>query len=368
MAITPNITDRMGTDGDRIGIDIVDPCRKAALSKHPPLDGRSAKRGTCAVRAVHCGGGNAVEGLSFEGTAVFAQSLGAGRALYASSQEQEAVFASSEKREGVFAESESSVTSAIVGVSKARRADGMVAGIFGTSAVGEGVHGETGSAVRSAVVGISTATRASPEGLTAGIFGKSEVGEGVHGETSSDFFAAVAGIQLNERSPGAGIYGKHAGNGPAGFFEGNVVVTKDIALVNGDCAEDFDLAAEITAEPGTVMVLDGDGRLLPSSKPYDRHVAGIVSGAGSLQPAIILDRKGRDEPGRVPVALVGKVFCKVDARPAPIAVGDLLTTSATEGHAMKAEDPARAFGAVIGKALRPLPAGAGLIPVLVALQ
>jgi hypothetical protein len=35
---------------------------------------------------------------------------------------------------------------------------------------------------------------------------------------------------------------------------------------------------------------------------------------------------------------------------------------------MKASDPSRAFGAVIGKALRPLPSGRGKIPVLVALQ
>jgi len=35
---------------------------------------------------------------------------------------------------------------------------------------------------------------------------------------------------------------------------------------------------------------------------------------------------------------------------------------------MKADDPAKAFGAVIGKALRPLPEGHSLIPILIALQ
>lgn len=35
---------------------------------------------------------------------------------------------------------------------------------------------------------------------------------------------------------------------------------------------------------------------------------------------------------------------------------------------MKASDSVKAFGAVIGKALRPLGAGQGLIPILVALQ
>jgi hypothetical protein len=68
------------------------------------------------------------------------------------------------------------------------------------------------------------------------------------------------------------------------------------------------------------------------------------------------------------VALAGKVYCKVDASETPVAVGDLLTTSAKPGHAMKAEDPHKAFGSVIGKALQSLSEGPGLIPVLVALQ
>ena len=48
--------------------------------------------------------------------------------------------------------------------------------------------------------------------------------------------------------------------------------------------------------------------------------------------------------------------------------GDLLTTSPTQGHAMKAADHVKAFGAIIGKALKPLREGRGMIPVLVALQ
>jgi hypothetical protein len=55
-----------------------------------------------------------------------------------------------------------------------------------------------------------------------------------------------------------------------------------------------------------------------------------------------------------PIALMGKVLCKVDATQAPINVGDLLTTSPTAGHAMKADNPEKAFGTVIGKALSSL--------------
>jgi hypothetical protein len=93
----------------------------------------------------------------------------------------------------------------------------------------------------------------------------------------------------------------------------------------------------------------------------------VVSGAGDCRPAIIL---GHD-PARTntrPLAMMGTVYCMVDASDTPIAVGDMLTTSAIPGHAMKAVDQARAFGAVIGKALRPLQSGQGLVPMLVALQ
>jgi hypothetical protein len=68
------------------------------------------------------------------------------------------------------------------------------------------------------------------------------------------------------------------------------------------------------------------------------------------------------------VALVGKVYCKVDAQYGPVSVGDLLTSSPTPGYAMKAEDQTKAFGAVLGKALDGLTSGSGLLPVLVCLQ
>jgi hypothetical protein len=115
------------------------------------------------------------------------------------------------------------------------------------------------------------------------------------------------------------------------------------------------------------MVIDESGGLTPSSRSYDKRVAGVISGAGEFRPGVILGRQER-ETDRMPVALVGKVFCKVDADVSSIEVGDLLSTSDTPGHAMKASDPSRAFGSIIGKALRPLTAGQGQISILVALQ
>ena len=68
----------------------------------------------------------------------------------------------------------------------------------------------------------------------------------------------------------------------------------------------------------------------------------------------------------VPVALAGRVPVKVDAWYGSIQVGDLLTSSPTPGHAMRADDPRP--GTVIGKALEALESGTGKISVLVMLR
>lgn len=148
---------------------------------------------------------------------------------------------------------------------------------------------------------------------------------------------------------------------------GNIVTTGDIRLLNADCAEDFDICETEEVEVGTVMVLGEEGVLYPSKQAYDKRVAGVVSGAGKYKPGIVLDKQ---ETGnlRKPIALLGKVYCKVDAVYGNIEIGDLLTTSPTPGHAMRADDPLKAFGSVIGKALRPFADGQGLIPILVSTQ
>jgi hypothetical protein len=115
------------------------------------------------------------------------------------------------------------------------------------------------------------------------------------------------------------------------------------------------------------MVVRQEGVLSRSQHAYDKHVAGVISGAGRYRPGIVLDRQP-SQSNRQPIALLGKVYCNVDAQYGAVEVGDLLTTSDTPGHAMKVTDPLKAFGAVIGKALRPLDEGQRLIPILIALQ
>lgn len=141
----------------------------------------------------------------------------------------------------------------------------------------------------------------------------------------------------------------------------------DIILRNADCAEDFEIAADPRVGPGTVMVIGTDARLEMSARAYDRRVAGVIAGAGSDRPGIVLGRRS-GAANALPVALVGRTWCKVDAAYGAVQVGDLLTTSPSPGHAMKVGDPTRAMGAVIGKALGALDAGCGLVPALVALQ
>ena len=146
----------------------------------------------------------------------------------------------------------------------------------------------------------------------------------------------------------------------------------DIKILNADFAEDFDVdESDLKAgvEPGTVMILSEGGRLRVSSCAYDQRVAGVVSGARGFKPGIVLDRSpAAMSDSRVPLALGGKVYCRADASYSSIKIGDMLTTSDTPGYAMRAIDPPRAFGSVIGKALQPLSRGRDLISILVALQ
>lgn len=246
-------------------------------------------------------------------------------------------------------------------------------GVFGQASNGTGVEGQgnvgvagdgdtgvVGTGRRNGVVGQTNSdtdagVNGRSNGTGFGVFGLSERGHGVEGHSTT----------------GIGVVG-FSQQGLAGRFIGNVevtgVVTANDILVGGmDCAEDFDMAGLETIEAGTVMVIDKGGALLPCDHAYDRKVMGVISGAGAFKTGIVLGRQ-HSTSRRLPLALVGRVYCKVDAEYGPVEIGDLLTTSVTLGHAMKAGDPFKAFGAVIGKALSPLMQGRGLVPIIVALQ
>ncbi|HUG26471.1 hypothetical protein [Piscinibacter sp.] len=144
--------------------------------------------------------------------------------------------------------------------------------------------------------------------------------------------------------------------------------TGDIILRNADAAEDFTLAWGVDAPPGTVMTLTDDATIMPCTSAYDSRVVGVIAGAGKYRPGIIMDRREKSDERRKPISIMGKVSCRVDARLGTIRVGDMLTTSPTPGLAMKATDPMKAFGSVIGKALSSLDDGIGMVDMLITMR
>ena len=313
-------------------------------------------------------------------------------AVRAAAQTDTGLFATSDSGVGVDARSNSNVAvtaSSQQGIA-VRAAALKDTGLFATSDTGIGVDARSNSSAgvtASSKTGIavsasseqSIAVRAAASTDTA-VFATSDSGMGVDARSNSNigvqamsqtntglFATSNSGRGVDARSSsGVGVFA--AGGQYAGYFQGNIAVTGDVLLTGADCAEHFDtVSGDRPPDAGTVVVIGDGGQLRQSCEAYDRKVAGIVSGAGEYRPAIVLDNRGSDR-NRVPIALVGKVYCKVDAQYGAIAVGDLLTSSHTPGHAMKASDANKAFGAILGKALRPLGGGTGLIPVLVSLQ
>jgi hypothetical protein len=301
------------------------------------------------VRAENSANGSGVVGSSSSNDGVFGSSS-SGRGVHGLSSNSH----------GVFGESGSSV------------------GVFGKSTQFEGVRGESSSAGSGGVVGYNLST-----GI--GVYGQSNNGIGMQARSTNG--TGVDGGSTN----GIGVYGISQGvNGFGGLFRntapGGVALkvegktrTGVLEITGGaDFAENFDVnvaettveAITPTIEAGMVVSIDpvNPGKLALTTLAYDRRVAGIISGAGGVKPGMMMSQEGTLANGRYPVALSGRVYCWVDASQGAIEPGDLLTTSATPGHAMKVTDSAKAQGAIIGKAMTGLKSGKGLVLVLVTLQ
>jgi hypothetical protein len=108
-------------------------------------------------------------------------------------------------------------------------------------------------------------------------------------------------------------------------------------------------------EPGTVLVFGGDKEVTTTSLVGDTRSAGVVT----TNPAYVMNQEC---PGiKVCIALAGRVPVKVVGR---VKKGDMLTTAATPGCAVKALNPT--LGSIIGKALEDKDYGeAGVIQVAV---
>jgi hypothetical protein len=201
-----------------------------------------------------------------------------------------------------------------------------------------------------------------------GVYGESANFDGTWGVANASGKAGV--VAIAKGTNGIGLLAKATGtNGIAGVFEGRLRSTIVEITGGSDLAERFDVSDLVEPEPGTLLVIDENypGKLKSSSQPYDTKVAGVVSGAGGVQPGLTLHQAGVVEGDQI-VAIAGRVYVKAEAFSGAIQPGDLLTTSSIRGHAMKAANHDRAYGAVIGKAMTSLDQGTGLVLVLVNLQ
>nr|MBC7244182.1 hypothetical protein [Chloroflexota bacterium] len=339
--------------------------------------------------------GNGVSGISSTGDGVRGQSSGANKSgvygvntgsgfgVYGSSSSGNGVTGISSTGDGVRGETSGANKSGVyglhtgngfgvygasngsggVGVYATAPWRGVVGYATATSGANIGVYGESASTSGTGVSGVNTSSG-------TGVTGSSSTGDGVRGQSSGANKSGVYGVNTGS---GFGVYGSSS-SGYAGGFRGNVAVFSRatgatiLELGEGlDYAEGFDVSDQGEILPGTVLVIDPDqpGKLTVSNTPYDRKVAGIVTGAKGLGSGV---RLGVDQFD-YDVALAGRVYCNVDTTYGAVSPGDLLTTSPTPGYAMVAKDYEKAQGAILGKAMEGLPAGQkGQILVLVTLQ
>lgn len=267
------------------------------------------------------------------------------------------------------------------------RGSGTGTGVYGRTDTGYGVYGYTTSA--------SVGTAVYADGAQYGVYAKSYQGSGAAVWAVNNSGNAIVGVSAaagygsiigtSSAPTGYGGFFYNSGGGVAlradGLFE-----TKTLRILGGaDVAEAFEVrgatpatpATDASADaasavaPGMVVVIDPahPGALRVAAGAYDTKVAGVVSGANGLATGIVLKSEGNSlADGEHAVAMTGRVWCWVDAERGAVQPGDLLTTSPTPGHAMRAADSTRAHGAVLGKAMTPLASGRGLVLVLVNLQ
>jgi hypothetical protein len=217
--------------------------------------------------------------------------------------------------------------------------------------------------------GTATIDMVAAEGSTQGASLRMHQANGINTiDLDADFQNRGAYISFNDEAGNRNVV-IEGHNSTSGLGR---ITTDEIVITGGaDLSEQFNIEkTDIDIAAGMIVSIDpsNPGQLQISSTAYDSKVAGIVSGAGGVVPGMMMGQKGSLADGDHPVALTGRVYAWVDTTNGAITPGDLLTTSSTPGHAMKATNHDKAMGAIIGKAMTPLDSGKGLVLVLVSLQ
>ena len=266
------------------------------------------------------------------------------------------------------------------------RGDGSYYGVLGvtTTTHGEvvGVGGSTDSADGVGVAGLNASTGSGAHGVLGRTLGNSGWASGVYGQAGNTGAIGVTGWNTGA---GPGLYA-WSENGNAlvvkGTGSGNLAEIWDHAVGlrwkvthKGDVYADgafiphgADFAEMVPVregmlEPGDVVALAIDGKLVKTREAHQGSVVGVVSTEpgfrSDLYSEVPADQK-------VPLAVVGIVPVKATSANGPIRPGDMLTPSDVPGTAMRALHPEP--GTVIGKAMQPLESGEGLIRMLIMLR
>jgi hypothetical protein len=225
-------------------------------------------------------------------------------------------------------------------------------GIVGQSANNHGVEGDAGQANKAGVYGTNSSSG-------PGVFGTSSSGYGVYAESTG---AGAAMATRNNNGSGDAFWGLD-GSGTIRFIitsDGNAIAHGSFTANGIDYADR--LPAERGLEPGDVLAIGPDGRLRRSSRANLTSVVGVYS----TKPGVT-GRQETETRLTIPLALAGVVPVRVTAENGRILPGDLLVSSSTPGHAMRAPK-APAPGTVIGKAMQALRGSRGLIEMLVMVR
>jgi hypothetical protein len=260
----------------------------------------------------------------------------------------------------------------------------MIADATSTTGTTIGLKSTTaGGGGSAAIIGISSATFTADPTYGVRAQANSQYGIGLFTYASS-LTGTTKGISAKVESA-TGIAGEfnNLGGGVilTGYNNTNRVFrldgTGDLWLdgtVHTGGGADFAEMVAITGDralytPGDVLVIspDSDRALVLSSDPYSTTVAGVYS----TKPGLLGSQHSQNatQPDiEIPLAVIGIVPCRAPTENGPIHRGDLLVTSSTPGHVMKATDRTRMLGAIVGKALSPLESGTGTVEILVTLQ
>lgn len=259
-------------------------------------------------------------------------------------------------------------------------------GVYGTGSTGVSGNGtNTGVSATGSTYGVNASasgTGVYGDGTSIGVHGKSwsATGFGVYAENGTNSGSAlraqvpsthnqiiIEAIEGGNRRFAVMHNGDIYADGAyhCGVGSGGPWPEPGTCIIQGAPAADFAemLPSDDGLEPGDVLVVGLDGELTRSTQAYQLTVVGVYS----TQPGYLAGGMYLGEDGYAPLAIVGIVPVKASAENGPISPGDLLVSSTTPGHAMRAgSNPP--VGTVIGKALEGLDGGTGVIQVLVMLQ